>query len=150
MRCFQKKIPIRDFANLVKGLVNALKASKAATKRNKNEVEGQKWLVSVAWLLKDNVLNDVTNLIGLIEAPSTREVKRLSSEPPASSQITRATAEIRQARNTLSRQSEELAKHAQLKMSMKFLWNSVAFHEASKNDLKSALAAAIMEVIRIS
>lgn len=63
-----------------------------------------------------------------------------SKASSASSQIASATAELRQARNTISMQSKELAKNAQLRMSMKSLEDNVAFYNGSEGSPKSEFA----------
>lgn len=59
--------------------------------------------------------------------------------------MARASAELRQSVNTISTQSEEVAKVVQLKSSIQNLEDNVAFYEACEELLKNELAAAIKD-----
>lgn len=78
-----------------------------------------------------------------LAAANTHEVELLSNPSASSGQLARATAEMHQARKTISAWSKELSKVAQLKSSVKHLKDNVALHEASEEELKKKLAFAI-------
>lgn len=73
----------------------------------------------------------------------------LASASAASDQIASATAELRQAHDTTSTQSKEMAKIAQLKMSVKILEDNFAFYETSEEDLKVEPAKSTAESTRL-
>lgn len=60
---------------------------------------------------KNSAPNDVASLRGLVAAAGIREAKLLSNASTVSSQIERATAELRQARDTILMHGKKLAKH---------------------------------------
>lgn len=130
-------------------LVNKVEASRETTAKPKQEVERQKKLVSIAEKSTNNALNDVMSLCERVAFAGTREAELLSNESTTLNKIATATAELRQARDTISTQSRELAKIAQLKMSIKSLQDNVAFYEASEESLKGELAAVTMESTRL-
>lgn len=67
----------------------------------------------------------------------------------ASGQIARATAELRQACDTISTQRREFAKIAQLTMSIKILEGNIAFYKVSEADLKGKLAKIMAKSTRL-
>lgn len=89
-------------------------------------------------------------MCGRVWVAGMREAELVSSVSAASSHISRATAVLRQACDTISTQSKKLATVAQLKSSMKSLEDNVAFHEASGEDLKSELVPTTTETTRLS
>lgn len=86
---------------------------------------------------KNNVLIDVASLRGRVAVTSTRKVDLHSGPSAASCQIEKDTAELCQARDTISTQSKDMAKIVRLKTSIKLLEDNVEFYEASKEILKS-------------
>lgn len=62
----------------------------------------------------------------------------------------RATAELLQARDTISMQSKEMAKIAKLRSSLNCVEDNVDFYDANEHDLKSELAASIKQSTRTS
>lgn len=90
------------FASLVKGLVDDLEASQAATARAERKADRQKGLVLQAEKLKSNALNDVASSCGRVMFTGTHEAELLYSASAASSQIAGVTAELGQVCNTIS------------------------------------------------
>lgn len=86
---------------------------------------------------------------GLVSVSGTREAKLPSGASVPSSQIERATAELPQAGNTITTQSMDVAKIAQLKSSIKRVEDRVRFYEACEKDMKSELEASITKSTRI-
>lgn len=80
---------------------------------------------------------------------STREAELLSGALAASIEIERATAELYQACDTISTQSKLFAKIVHWKTSIKNVEDNVAFHIASKKNVKTELAAATTNKTRL-
>lgn len=64
-------------------------------------------------------MNDVASLCELVAATGTFEVQIISRVSVAPGRISRATAELCQARHTMSIKIKELSKISQLKMSLR-------------------------------
>lgn len=88
-------------------------------------------MVSDAEKSKNNPSNDVARLCGQVLVASTGEAELLSNVLAGSSQIARATAKLRHARNIISTQCKELAKIAQLEVSVKNVEDNVGPYKAS-------------------
>lgn len=78
---------------------------------------------------------------------SAREAELRSSASTTSKSTARATAELCHAHNMILEKSKELARLAQLKMSMKRLEDKEAFYKACKESFKSKLAITTTERI---
>lgn len=83
---------VSEFGNLVRGLVDEVESSWAATAEAAREFERQKELVSSAEKSTNNALHDVASLRGRVAVAGTRETQLLYSASAASSQIERTTA----------------------------------------------------------
>lgn len=114
-----------------------MEASKTATVRTENENERQKGLLSEAEKARKSALNDVASLTEPEAAASTRKAELFSSASAASSQMATATAELHQARDTITMQSERLAEVPLLRSFIKSLKDNVSFYEASEEELQS-------------
>lgn len=97
---------------------------------------------------KKNALNDIYSYCSRVVGSGTPKAELLSNVSTALIQIAMATAELRQACNTISTQSKWLVKIVQLQISIKSLKDSVSCDKANEENLKSKLAAKIMESIR--
>lgn len=104
-----------DFVNIVKGLVDEFEKPQAASASTMKEVERQKEFVPETEKVKKDALNNVGSFRVLVTAACMREVELVSNASAASDQMEKATAELRQTRNTISMQSKELATVTQLK-----------------------------------
>lgn len=124
-------------------------ASQAASAEIEKDVERQKKLVSKAENVKKDALNDVANLLEWVATASTHEVKFLSNASAASGLMARSTAELDQARDTMSTSSKELAKVALLKSSIRRIEHNVTLHEASAEELKTELVVPINDNTRL-
>lgn len=103
----------------------------------------------VAKKSKNTVLNDIAGFCKLVTFASTRLVELLSKVSESSNQISRATTELRQARDTVTMQSKDLVRRAQLKMFIKSLEDNVAFYEASEDCSNSKFARRPRRVPRL-
>lgn len=106
-------------------------------------------MVSVVKMSANNTLKDVDSFFGRVTAASTHEAELRSSPSATLSVRARATAELRQARDTISTQNKKLAEVMHLKMSINSLKDSIAFYKAREESLKSELSAEMTESTRI-
>lgn len=107
-------------------------------------------LGSVAEKAKNDALNNGTSLFKWFAVAGTREAELICNAPAASTQIAKATAELRQTRETISTESKEFDRNAHLKSSRKSMEDNMTFYEEREEDLKSDLAAEITQSTPIS
>lgn len=120
-----------------------MQASQATGAKAQKEVKRQKELVSEPEKAKKNSLKKVASLRERSVAAGTREAGLLFSVSAASYQIERIAAELCHTRNMNQTQSKELDKVAKFNPSVRSPEDNVDFNEASEEELKKELAAAI-------
>lgn len=98
---------------------------------------------------KNYTLNDVTSLVWRVPVADKRDAELFSNAHAASSRIAKGTAELREACDTISKQSKKVCNTAELKSFIKRLEDNMAFYNASKENLKSEIAALKADCTRI-
>lgn len=129
-------------------LVDEVGASRTAIANAKRDVGWQRGLVCIVVKSANNAFNDVASLPGRVLVAATRKPELLSGAQAASNQVARDTVELRQACDTTSTQSKELAKIEQWKVPIKILEDKIAFLKTTEESLKSELVMATMDNTR--
>lgn len=101
--------------------------------------------VSIAENFTNNTLNDATSFRERVAFVGTRKREWLSSLSLASSQIARSFADWHPAHDTMSAQSRQLGKIAQLQRSIEVLKDNMAFYDASEDIVTAGLEAVMTE-----
>lgn len=103
-----------DFAYLIRSFVDDIESCCAATTEARREFECQKVLVYVMNKSSIDALNHVTSLRKRVVVSGKHDAELLTNASASFKQIARASAVLSQVRDTISTESEELARNAHL------------------------------------